>query len=216
MTFDNILFQKKSTKIKYLIHDEKLLTIIKCFKQWKHYLKNCQFIVTIMFDHNNLKYFMFTIILNKKQIRWTFFFEKIWFRNQIQIKQFQFCEWFFKKSNYENESLDDICLFILQNKFQNIFVSKIEFLNNDSKKENFNSKFENDNDFKKNSNFEKMKIIKQTTRKMNAKKTCAKKFIYENSFELFLNKIKKIQFRNKYCRAIWFKLNHIEIQIKKT
>ena len=50
-----------------------------------------------MFDYNNLKYFMFTIILNKKQIRWTFFFRKIWFRNQIQIKQFQFCKWFFEK-----------------------------------------------------------------------------------------------------------------------
>ena len=83
-------------------------------------------------------------------------------------------------------------MFILQNKFQNIFVAKIEFLNSDLKKKNLKLKLKNDIKFNETLNFKKTKIIKQTTHKINAKKTYAKKFVYENSFKLLLKKIKKI------------------------
>ena len=50
----------------YETHDQKLLTIIITFKQWKHYLKNSRYFVTILTDHNNLRYFMTTMLLNRR------------------------------------------------------------------------------------------------------------------------------------------------------
>ena len=53
-------------EIKYSTHDQKLLVIVKNFKQWRHYLKSNQFTITMMSNHNNLKYFMFITSLNKR------------------------------------------------------------------------------------------------------------------------------------------------------
>ena len=53
-------------KIRYETHDQKLLTIIMTFKQWKHYLKNSRHSVIVLTDHNNLRYFMTTTSLNRR------------------------------------------------------------------------------------------------------------------------------------------------------
>ena len=52
--FKKIIF----AKTKYSTHNHKLLTIIENFKQWKYYLKNIEFIVIVVSNHNNLKYFV--------------------------------------------------------------------------------------------------------------------------------------------------------------
>ena len=57
-----------STKRNYETYDQKLLTIIICFKHWKHYLKNNSESIEILIDHNNLKNFMNVQILNDRQI----------------------------------------------------------------------------------------------------------------------------------------------------
>ena len=44
----------------YETHDAELLAIVMCFKQWRHYLEGSQFTVTVLSDHNNLKYFQTT------------------------------------------------------------------------------------------------------------------------------------------------------------
>ena len=54
-------------EIKYKTHDQKLLSIVAAFQQWKHYLENNHHFVTILTNHNNLRYFMKTTALNKRQ-----------------------------------------------------------------------------------------------------------------------------------------------------
>ena len=53
-------------KTRYETHDQKLLTIIMTFKQWRHYLKNSRHSVIVLTDHNNLRYFMTTTSLNQR------------------------------------------------------------------------------------------------------------------------------------------------------
>ena len=141
---------------------------------------------------------MFTTILNKKQTRWALFLEKYNFKIKYKTNSLNLANRFSKRLNYKNESLNDTCFFTLQNKLQNITIAKIELLNDD-----INSDFEKKNlnniEFKKHSNSKKTKIVEQKMCKINANETCAKKFVYKNSFKKLLSKIKKIQFLNKYC-----------------
>ena len=51
-------------------HDGEFLAIVKVFKTWCHYLKNCKHKVLKLTDHNNLCYFMDTKSLSSRQIRW--------------------------------------------------------------------------------------------------------------------------------------------------
>ena len=60
-----------SAEQNYEIYDQKLLTIIAAFKQWRHYLKNNLYSIKILFDHYNLKRLMTKKKLNSKQARWT-------------------------------------------------------------------------------------------------------------------------------------------------
>ena len=57
-------------KQNYEIYDQKFLTIIIAFKQWKHYLKNNFYSIEMLSDHNNLKKLMTKKKLNFKQARW--------------------------------------------------------------------------------------------------------------------------------------------------
>ena len=54
---------------------------------------------------------------------------------------------FSKRFDYENESLNNTCLFTLQNKFQNIAIARIEFSNDDFNEKNINFEKENENEF---------------------------------------------------------------------
>ena len=58
-------------KQNYEIFDQKLLTIVAAFKQWRHYLKNSFYSIEMLSDHNNLKELMTKKKLNFKQVRWT-------------------------------------------------------------------------------------------------------------------------------------------------
>ena len=63
----------------------------------------------------------------------------------------------------------------------------------------------NDNDVIFVSNEIKIKFFKQLLRKKNAKKTCAKKNVYENLTKKLLQKIKKIQNINQ-CKSFDIKI----------
>ena len=54
---------------------------------------------------------------------------------------------FSKQFNYKSETLNNTCLFILQNKFQNIVITKIESLNKNSSEKNINFEKHNENNF---------------------------------------------------------------------
>ena len=54
----------------YEIHDSELLAIVAAFKEWRQYTEGSLYTVEILCDHKNLKYFITTKILNRRQIRW--------------------------------------------------------------------------------------------------------------------------------------------------
>jgi hypothetical protein len=64
-----------STECNYEIYDKKLLTIVRCFEQWRSELLFIELNVSIkvLTNHKNLKYFMFTKQLNRRQNRWAQF-----------------------------------------------------------------------------------------------------------------------------------------------
>jgi hypothetical protein len=61
-----------SIECNYEIYDKELLIIIRCFEQWRLELLFTESNVSVkmLIDHKNLKYFMFTKQLNRKQSRW--------------------------------------------------------------------------------------------------------------------------------------------------
>ena len=63
------------------IYNKKLLVIIRCFEKWQSELKEFSSSVKIITDHKNLKYFMFTKLLNWCQACWS----KYLFQFQFKI-----------------------------------------------------------------------------------------------------------------------------------
>jgi hypothetical protein len=62
-----------SAECNYEIYDKKLLTIIRCFEQWRAELQSMKISTNVLTDHKSLKYFMITKKLNRRQTRWTEF-----------------------------------------------------------------------------------------------------------------------------------------------
>ena len=54
----------------YETHDGELLAIVAAFKEWRQYTEGSQHTVEVLCDHENLKYFMTTKVLNRRQARW--------------------------------------------------------------------------------------------------------------------------------------------------
>ncbi len=54
----------------YKTHDGKLLAIVKVFKTWRHYLKDCKHKVLMLIDSNNFQHFMDTKSWSSWQVHW--------------------------------------------------------------------------------------------------------------------------------------------------
>ena len=65
-----VFFFKKiiSAETRYETYHGELLAIVKVFKTWKHYLKDCKHEVLILIDYNNLQCFIDTKNLSFKQV----------------------------------------------------------------------------------------------------------------------------------------------------
>ncbi len=61
-------FSKKMIPVEtwYETHNGELLAIVKVFKTWKCYLKDCKHEVLVLTDHNNLQHFINTKNLSSK------------------------------------------------------------------------------------------------------------------------------------------------------
>ena len=57
-------------EINYETHDKELLAIIVAVSRWRHYLEGSPHQIKILSDHNNLRYFSTSKILNRRQARW--------------------------------------------------------------------------------------------------------------------------------------------------
>ena len=104
-------------KQNYKIYDQKHLTIITVFKQWKHYLKNNFYSIEILSDHNNLKKLITKKELNLKQARWTQVLAAYDFENFYCSNNKNFANDSSKRLDYKKISLLKITLLLtLQNK----------------------------------------------------------------------------------------------------
>ena len=110
---------------RYETHNQKLLTIIMTFKQWKHYLKNNRHFIIVLIDHNNLCYFMITTSLNWRQVKWTLIFVEYDFKIKYRIRNINSANNSSKRFNYKNNMNDEICFLTLQNKLKNIIITII-------------------------------------------------------------------------------------------
>ena len=63
----NLLF----AECNYEIYDKELLVIVRCLKHWRLDLKITEIFIEIFTDHKNLKYFMISKELTRRQTRWT-------------------------------------------------------------------------------------------------------------------------------------------------
>jgi RNase H-like domain found in reverse transcriptase len=64
------------TKLNYDTHDKKLMAIYEAFKAWQHYLKGTKVLIDVVTDHRNLEYFCTTLILFRRQARWSTFLSR--------------------------------------------------------------------------------------------------------------------------------------------
>ena len=55
----------ESAEINYSIEEQKMLTIVYAFAQWRHYLKSVRHQVLMLTDHLNLQFFMMMMMLNQ-------------------------------------------------------------------------------------------------------------------------------------------------------
>jgi hypothetical protein len=63
----------------YEIHDKELLSVIRGLEEWRHLLEGAMHTFDIYNDHRNLKYFMESQNLNRRQARWSLFLSRFYF-----------------------------------------------------------------------------------------------------------------------------------------
>ncbi|PRP72872.1 putative gag/polymerase/env polyprotein, partial [Planoprotostelium fungivorum] len=57
----------RTEELNYDTHDKELLAIVESFKAWRHFTMETLTPVKVLSDHNNLKYFMTSKNLNRRQ-----------------------------------------------------------------------------------------------------------------------------------------------------
>ena len=54
----------------YEIHDATILVIVECLRHWRHYLEQLYHTMEVATDHSNLRAFMSTQKLTRRQVQW--------------------------------------------------------------------------------------------------------------------------------------------------
>lgn len=63
----------------YEIYDKELLAIVRCFECWRPEPQGTHHQITVITDHANLRYFMTTKQLSRRQVRWSEFLSQFQF-----------------------------------------------------------------------------------------------------------------------------------------
>jgi hypothetical protein len=82
--FSKILF---FAECNYEIYDKKLLTIIRCFEQWRAKLQSVESLINVLIDYKSLEYFMTIKKLNRRQARWAEFLTEFDFKIAYQSEK---------------------------------------------------------------------------------------------------------------------------------
>ncbi len=82
--FSKTLF---SAECNYEIYDKELLTIIRCFEQWRAELQSVKSSINVLTNHKSLEYFMTIKKLNRRQTRWAEFLAEFDFKIVYQSEK---------------------------------------------------------------------------------------------------------------------------------
>lgn len=104
----------------YETHDGELLAIVSAFKEWRQYTEGSQHTVEVICDHENLKYFMSTKVLNRRQARWAQYLASFDFEILYRKGSLNPADGPSRRPDYKEhaEELDQTCLPTLQNKLR--------------------------------------------------------------------------------------------------
>ena len=86
-------------------------------------MKSSRQFIIVLIDHNNLRYFMITTSLNRRQIKWVLALVEYDFKIKYCTKNINFADAFSRRFDYESDVNDEICFFTLQNKLKNIIIA---------------------------------------------------------------------------------------------
>ena len=116
-------YKFKRTKKRWNTHDKELYVIVLNFKNWRHYLQNSRYLIYVIFDHVNLRYFMTTKKFNARQVRWieklaAFDFNIEYRKEKANLVDASSRRFDIIKSN-DIEELNNIFLSTLRNKLRN-------------------------------------------------------------------------------------------------
>jgi hypothetical protein len=76
-----------SAECNYEIYDKELLTIIRCFEQWRVELQSVKSFTNVLTNHKSLEYFMTIKKLNRRQTRWAEFLAEFDFKIAYQSEK---------------------------------------------------------------------------------------------------------------------------------
>ena len=71
-------------ELNYGIHDQELLAIVESFRQWRHHLEGLSEPITVLTDHDSLRYFETAKDLSRRQVRWAQRLTAFWFKVEHQ------------------------------------------------------------------------------------------------------------------------------------
>ena len=82
-------FSKKHSlaKCNYEIYDKELMTIVRCFEEWRAELEGSSHPIEVLSDHRNLEYFMSTKLLSRRQARWSEFLSRFDFQIIYRLRK---------------------------------------------------------------------------------------------------------------------------------
>jgi len=89
---------------RYETHDQELMAIVECFKQWRHYLEGAPQVIRVLSDHNNLRGWRNMTALNKRQARWAVFMESFDWQIEYQAGKANPADAPSRRPDYEGEA----------------------------------------------------------------------------------------------------------------
>ena len=166
-----------------------------------------------MTNHNNLRYFMKTTAFNKRQSRWALVLAEYDFEIKYDFEKINSIDEPSRRSDYKKKADDEICLFILQNKLENIIVTVVNLITVMTRdfektltkrtKNAFNTLFLkkiNKENVEKLFNIEKNDLfynaVIQQFRWSDARETCNNERQMKSLFKLLMIKLKELQKKN--------------------
>jgi hypothetical protein len=202
--FSKTLF---SAECNYEIYDKELLTIIRCFEQWRAELQSVKSSINVLTNHKSLKYFMTIKKLNRRQTRWAEFLAEFDFKIVYQSKKKnnkanslirRFEDWSIDESNDRNKHMHQIVL--SSEKIDSRILQKLNNI------EEENSKL---------SLFDRVKLANQKNSTCVAIRDAIQK--EKKSFdEMLLKKFESIENTLFFKKKLWvFESNQLKLDIIK-